>query len=429
MKKLLSMLLCAALLLSLCGSVAMADGEKTTITFWHSIEEAARAPILALLDDFMAENPDITVVAEYQGAYADSNKKLLAAVAAGDQLPGVHQTLCTEIATYAQNGILSNLSDFVSAENFPIDEYAKGMVDAYTYDGNLYGIPTFCSVCPTIYYNKTIAKEEGITMPGTWAEWDEFVHKAAKKDENGNTTRYAATFAGWGVAYYGPIFWANGVVPFADEDQTQCALGSEEAMSVYKMIKSWVDEGLVKWGYGTNASTNMRQSFMDGTSFAVFHTSAMYSSLYAPKFAEMGVELGVSFPPAGTAMQVAELGGSGLTIPAKLSAEEKAAAWKLVKFLTSGESSMTIVKATGYLPTSTMATATQTYADYVAQNPELENLYAHLNEIRSGIIHPCWSTICTLWQDAMAKVFNENAPMEETIAQLVEDANEVLADQ
>ena len=313
MKRFLSALLCAVLALSLCGSSALA--EPVTITFWHSIEEAAREPILALLDQFMAENPDIKVVAEYQGAYADSNKKLLAAVAAGDKLPGVHQTLCTVISTYAQNGILSNLSEFVTAENFPIDKYAAGMVDAYTYDGSLYGLPAFCSVCPTIYYNKDVAQAEGITLPQNWAEWDAFVRAAAKKDENGNTTRYAATFAGWGIAYYGPIFWSNGVVPFTDDSQTECALGSDEAMAVYKMIKGWVDEGLVKWAYGTNASTNMRQSLLDGSSFCVFHTSAMYSSLYYPKFTEMGQQLGVAFPPAGAAKQVAELGGSGLTIP------------------------------------------------------------------------------------------------------------------
>lgn len=429
MKRLLACMLCLALCVSMGASFAVAEGEKTTITFWHSIEEAARQPILALLDEFMAQNPDIVVVAEYQGSYSDSNKQLLAAVAASEGLPGVHQTLCTEIATYAQNGILTNLDTFIEAEGFPIDEYAQGMVEAYQYDGALYGLPSFCSVCPTIYYNKTVAQQEGIVLPQSWDEWDEFVRKATIKDENGNTVRYAATFAGWGVAYYGPIFWANGVQPFLDEDQMQCGLGSDEALKVYEMLKSWVDGGYIKWGYGTNASTNMRQSFMDGSSFAVFHTSAMYSSLYAPKFAEMGIELGVAFPPAGTAGQMAELGGSGLTIPQKLPEDQKAAAWRLIKFLTSGESSMTIVKATGYLPTSTMATQTQTYADYVAENPELENLYMHLDEIRSGIINPCWGSICTLWQDAMAKVFNEGAPLEATISQMVEEANELLEDQ
>ena len=426
MKRTMALLLALLMALALGCPTAIAE-DVVEIEFWHSIEEQAREPILALLDQFMAQNPNIKVTPVYQGAYAASNEALLAAVAAGGSaLPGVHQTLCTVVSTYAENGVLENLTPYIADSGFPIEEYAQGMVGAYSYADSVYGIPSFCSVCPTIYYNKTIAKEEGIELPKTWAEWDAFVRKAAVKDEAGNTIRYAATFAGWGVAYYGPIFWANGVVPFADEEKTQCALGSEEAMAVYKMLKSWSDEGLIKWGYGTNASTNMRQSFIDGNSFAVFHTSAMYS-LYAPAFAGSGTDLGVAFPPAGTT-SVAELGGSGLTIPAKLAPEKKEAAWKLIEFLSSADANMTIVKATGYLPTSTMALASDACKDYVAENPELQNLYDHLDEVVSGVIHPCWTNICTLWQDAMAKVFNEGADLEETIGQMVEDANELLED-
>ena len=303
MKKLLSLLLALAMFAGL-ALPAMAE-EPVTIEFWYSFENQMVEQIMTVIAAFEEANPGIKVKATYAGSYNESNQKLLAAHAA-NAVPAVQQTVQTSIATFAENGVLAPIDQYIAANNDDMSVYAKGMYEAYSYNGQQYGVPAFCSVCPTMYYNKTFATNEGIEIPTTWEEFDAFLRKATVKDENGNTTRYGCSFAGWGSAYFGPIFWENGVEAFEDEEMTKTGLGSEKAVNVIKMLKGWVDEGLVKWCYGTNASTNMRQSLIDGTSFAVFHTCAVYS-VYQPALANNGYEVGVAFPPSGE-KTIADLG-------------------------------------------------------------------------------------------------------------------------
>ncbi len=256
MKKLLSLLLVLAMFAGLAIPSAMAE-DVVTIDFWYSFENQMVEDIMTVIADFEAANPGIKVNASYAGSYAESNQKLLAAHAA-NAVPAVQQTIQTSISTFAENGVIEPIDRFIEANGDDMSVYAEGMYQAFNYNGQQYGVPAFCSVCPTMYYNKTFATDEGIEIPKTWDEFDAFLRKATIKDENGNTVRYGCSFAGWGAAYFGPIFWQNGVDAFEDEDMTVTGLGSDKAIEVVKMIKGWVDEGLVKWCYGTNASTNMR---------------------------------------------------------------------------------------------------------------------------------------------------------------------------
>lgn len=423
MKKLLSVLLALAMLATL-PVFASAD-EEVVVKFWYSFEEQMRPDIMAVIEEFEKANPGIKVDPSYGGSYSECNQKLLAAHAA-NEVPAVQQTVQTSLATFAENGVLEPLDKYIEAEGADMSIYAKGMYEAYAYNGQQYGLPAFCSVCPTMYYNKTFADAEGIEIPKTWDEFDAFLRKATIKDANGNTTRYGASFAGWGSSYYGPLFWQNGVEAFLDEEKTQTGLGSDKAIAVIKMIKGWVDEGLVKWCYGTNASTNMRQSLIEGTSFSVFHTCAVYS-VYQPGLAANGWEVGVAFPPAGE-KSIADLGGSGLTIMAKASEAEKEAAYKLIRWLTQPEANLVIIKATGYMPVTTTCLESEGCKEWVELNPELQNLYDHMNEVYASPSHVAWSDIGTKWQDHLAQIFNEGADVEATVKDMCAAINEILAD-
>lgn len=428
MKKILALLMAAMMLLGMC-SFASAEDEKIHIIFQYSFEEQMRAPILAVIDQFMKDNPDIVVECVYGGSYSESNTKLLAAHAAamqGDKsgYPAVQQTEVSSVSTFAENGVIACMDDLIVANNFPIDKYFAGMLSAYSYNGSQYAIPAFASVCPTMYYNKTLCDALGAEVPKTWDEMEAWLEKVTIKDENGNTTRYGLCLAGWGAAYFSPIWWQNGCTAFLDEECTQVGFGTEEALATTRMLKDWVDKGYVKWCYGTNASTNMRQSFIDGNSMAVFHTCAVYS-VYKPGLAANGWEVGVAFPPAGV-KSTAQLGGSGLTIMSQLTDKEKEAAFKLVAAMTGSEVNMIITEATGYLPTSQITLDSDRCKEWVVTNPQLQNLYDHLAEVEGPAGHPLWGEVSKKWMDALALIFNEGADLESTIADMVEECNEIL---
>ena len=422
MKKLLA--LCLALIMA-SALVPFAQAEDVIeIEFWYSFEEFMREPILADIDNFEAANPGIKVNASYAGSYADSNQKLLAAHAAGN-VPAVQQTVQTNISTFAENGVIYPLDEYIAANNDDMSNYATGMYQAYNYNGKQYGVPAFCSVCPTFFYNKTFAEEEGIEIPKTWDDMDAFLRKATKKDENGNTIRYGLSLAGWGAAYFGPIYWCNGVTPF-NEDKTEVGIGSERAIEITKMIKGWVDEGLVKWFYGSGASNTMRQGIIDGTSFGGFHTCAVYD-VYKKGLGANGWEVGTAFQPAGETT-MADLGGSGLTLMAKATPEQREAAYKLIRWLTAPSANMIIVRATGYLPVTTDCLQSEECEAWLQENPCLRELYEHLDDVVAGPSHPMWGDIASKWYDALALIFLEGAEVEPTLEALVEEANEILAD-
>ncbi|HEX32291.1 MAG TPA: extracellular solute-binding protein, partial [Candidatus Acetothermia bacterium] len=67
----------------LFGLFAYAE-DAVTITFWHAMSSRHQPNLQKLADDFMAENPNVTVNLVYQGHYGDLQQKINAAVAAGN---------------------------------------------------------------------------------------------------------------------------------------------------------------------------------------------------------------------------------------------------------------------------------------------------------------------------------------------------------
>ena len=89
MKKILALLMAAMMLLGMC-SFASAEDEKIHIIFQYSFEEQMRAPILAVIDQFMKDNPDIVVECVYGGSYSESNTERLSRCAADGSVLRVH---------------------------------------------------------------------------------------------------------------------------------------------------------------------------------------------------------------------------------------------------------------------------------------------------------------------------------------------------
>ena len=89
---------------------------------------------------------------------------------------------------------------------------------------------------------------------------------------------------------------------------------------------------------------------------------------------------------------------------------------------------MIITEATGYLPVSQTALESDRCKAWIEANPELQNLYDHLGEVEGPSGHPLQGEINTKWGDALALIFNEGADLESTIADMVEECNELLAE-
>ena len=69
----------------------------------------------------------------------------------------------------------------------------------------------------------------------------------------------------------------------------------EAAVALVNKFKEWCDKGWIYWANGADASSIMRQNFIDGKAFSVVHTSSLYNT-----YVDLcDFEVGMSWLPGG----------------------------------------------------------------------------------------------------------------------------------
>ncbi|MDD3572508.1 MAG: extracellular solute-binding protein, partial [Eubacteriales bacterium] len=188
MRKILSLILAASLLLGL-GS-AMATESPTEIVFWHSMGGVNGEAIAKMAEDFnVAYEGKIKVTVEYQGSYDDAINKIRAA--------GMSALPCDVVQVYdigsrfmIDSGWALPIQEMIDAEGYDITQIEPNIAAYYTIDGKLYSMP-FNSSTPLLYYNKTAFEEVGLDPDVAPKNFDEIVEMAEKltvKDADGKVT-------------------------------------------------------------------------------------------------------------------------------------------------------------------------------------------------------------------------------------------------
>ena len=184
-KKFLSAILCIAMTMSClagCGSkteeaqtpaeapaeeageTEAKDGETVTLRMMGYNAEASRATYLKYLDEKL---PNIDI--EFEFVSTDNFDNVLNSQLQAGEGPDIIE-VGGQTKLLAKAGYLMDLS----GEEF-IGSYADSGLQAYTLDGKVYAQP-LQSWFEGIFYNKTIFKENGISVPKTWDEFIE-IHK------------------------------------------------------------------------------------------------------------------------------------------------------------------------------------------------------------------------------------------------------------
>jgi len=409
------------------SSSSSADPDKYAVTepikieWWHALESQYQDTLDKVIADFEAKYPNIDVEAVYQGSYSDVNEKLVAAQAAGTTLPAVAVSNTPLIAQYGASGLAEVLTPYIEDTNFDISDFGKGLIKSASYDDEVVALPFQIST-QIIYYNKDMAKAEGITIPTKWSEMDEFMKKASKVS-GGKTERYATEIPGWDQWYFEPLFLNNGV-KIVNDDMKTTDLNSDKALEISNLFKKWYQEGTANYCYGKDASANMRQDFIDGKTFSVFHTT----SLYDMYIENCSFEVGMAWLPAGDT-DYSEVGGNMLIIPAKNDQKVKNAAWALITYLTSKDVNMVWATETGYMPTRNSVTQTDEAKEFLKVKPEFQVVFDHLDKINPRIQHPAYTQLASIWKEHLAQSIIENQDMKASLDEAKTLIDEVLSEE
>jgi multiple sugar transport system substrate-binding protein len=157
---------------------------------WSGYETAMRQ----VIDDWAKTKPDV----EFEGQFVPQDDywtKVQTMVASGAP-PDAGIADYGRLVSYAKNGTLLDISEFLKGASFPLDKmfpgataqyrWAKGDFDSGNASGDYYGIPSDAQ-SQILVYNKKMFDEAGVAYPTDDWTWDDMLaaaQKITKPDEN-----------------------------------------------------------------------------------------------------------------------------------------------------------------------------------------------------------------------------------------------------
>ena len=80
-------------------------------------------------------------------------------------------------------------------------------------------------------------------------------------------------------------------------------------------------------------------------------------------------------------------------------------------------------------PTRASVQETEAYAEYLSRKPAMADIVAMAGWINPRNQNPAYDACANLWRTALYEIFNNNAPIQETLDQLAVEIQETLDDQ
>ncbi len=339
------------------------------ISFYYPV--AVGGPITKIIDkfatDFEKENPGIKVHPIYSGTYQDSITKALTAVKSNDA-PAMSVLLSTDMYTLIDEDaivpwdpLIKTAEDRAWLQGF----YPAFMENSQT-GGKTWGIP-FQRSTIVLYYNKEMFKDAGLDPshpPATWKEMAEYAQKLTKRDASGKVTQWGVQIPASGFPYwlFQGLTTENGV-------QLMNAAGTEtyyDKPAVIEAVQYWVDltskykahpEGIVEWG------TTPKDFFERKVAMMWTTTGNLTNVRSNAKF-----DFGVAMLPANK-RRGSPTGGGNFYLFKQTKAEQQAAAFKFVKWITSPARAAQWGIDTGYVAVRPDAWETPEMKKYVAEFP------------------------------------------------------------
>lgn len=321
--------------------------ESCEITFWHSMTGEQETTLTELTDQFNSENEyGITVTLVNQGEYSDLSTKLTANAAAGT-LPDLSQAYNSWLIDYID--MVVPLDDFVENDYDDYDDIIESYREETSEFGFINAMP-FNKSTYVYFYNKTMFDELGLEEPTTW---DDLI-------TIGETFLAEKDMVSLGfddMAGMLEAFLLQDGAEYVSEDGA--LFDNDEGLETVEFIMELYNNGYARLvgedGYFSSPFSNQLIAAYVGSSTGVSYITAE------------DFELGVA-PLPGNVTEAANTAGTNIVM---FSDDENSqlASWEYLKFLTSVDATTTWAMETGYLPVRTSAYESETYQEFMAEDP------------------------------------------------------------
>lgn len=342
MKRLLSLLLCACLLLVLpaCGERALDSDEANKLVIWHDKEDA----VIAALESYLrTEVPELELVFEKKSSLTDFLKLVGNDPSAA---PDLFLFAHDKIGVFAEMGILSPIEPLL--EDGVLGNYLPMTLDAATYQGTLYQLPLYFETLLFMYNRRYMQDEE---VPATTDQLLTYMENNAGRGRYGFVEQHSTAYysAAWIHGFGGSIIDNDGV-PFPDPQAVKDAL-AYHAKFVALMP-------------GETEYNTVNTLFLEGKADATIGGPWMVPSARAA-----GIDLGIAPMPTvdSTGKALAPYSGVQGIHVLNFAAERKTeAVRKLLRALTAPEVGIELALASGCAPANFLC-----YQDARVENDEM----------------------------------------------------------
>ena len=415
MKKRLSVLITVMFLLtsllSACGggSTEGSGGKKViNVALW---DENVKETLNESIKIYNQKHPDVEVKVTYT-PWADYWTKLRTSLA-GNSGPDVFWMNGPNFYSYSSSGLIKDLTPLIEKSSLDTTVYTDALVDLYSYNGKLHGLPYFLDSVG-LFYNKELFDKAGVSYPDDTWTWETLEENAAKLTDKSNGVYGFIAPIDNQAGYYNFIYQAGGFI--ISEDKAKSGFDSPEALSAFK----W-EQGLIEKGYSPNAQqqleTKPRQLFGSGK-------VAMYPgiSVNSPELHKLlGDKLGVAPLPAGK-QKATIVHGLSWAINGNTKVEQEA--WDLIQILSGKEGAELLAKSGFSIPAYK-----GTEEGWLKSIPSMD-LNVFVDSLEFAVPYPV-SEKTAEWQDAEVKeiqaAFLGKKSFEEALKNAADKMNSILA--
>lgn len=363
--------------------IAAPVAAETELTMYYPI--AVGGALTEVVDGIVAKfeeaNPDIKVNAIYSGNYDDTRVRALSAIASGEPAQLAVMFSIDAYDLIEQETIVA-FEDIEGVDTAWLDSFYPALMANSRIEGKTWGIP-FQRSTIVAYYNKDMFREAGLDPEAPPASWDELV-SMGKALTKGDT--YGLMIPSTGYPYWmfqalaiqngKELMSGDGLETYFDDPAVVETLEFWKSLSTEHGI---MPTGTVEWG-------TLRQAFLEGQTAMMWHSTGNLTAVKNGASFDFGVaELPANVRPGSPT------GGGNFYVFQDTTDKERAAALKLIEFMTAPEQAAEWSIATGYMGVSPAAYETEALKAYTVEFPpalvarnQLENAVAEFSTFETA---------------------------------------------
>ena len=390
MKKLISLLLAAVMLLGIAGVLAgcnntgnkvaadfvMPEGgfdtsKEVEIVFYHQMGAALQEILNTAIADFNKIYPNIKVTHKSYGDYNGVRDQIKTEISVGDQ-PNLAYCYPDHVALYNVAGAVQTLDVLINDPTYGFTaEQIADFIPAYYNEGKAFGddkmytLPISKST-EVLYYNKTFFEKNGLTVPTTWDEMEAVCRRIKEIDPTCIPLGYDSE-ANWFITmceqYGSPYTSVSGENFLFDNDTNRAFVKKFQGWFADKLVTTEELSG----GYTSNLFTGKTEGgtrcymCIGSTGGATYQQPSQTNGVF--EF-EVGI---TSIPQVDVSKPKVISQGPSICIFKNDDPQEVLATWLFAKFLTTDVTFQASVSMNnGYAPVIQSVKENPIYANFLA---------------------------------------------------------------